>query len=156
MTSTHEAALETIESHIGYLNSAGRAATLAAIEQDVDGCLALAEKTAKRKDVKNPTGLYLACLAAGEHIQRTPEDRKPVRIAPAEALRRLYNAKMRDLREQTNWTPSAMKEYAIDYACSSIDRCQIGTYPPGGIIALENELRAELGQPRYPAQVKAS
>lgn len=69
---------------------------------------------------------------------------------PAVAFKRLYTSKRNHLRG-CSWSDREQADYAYDYAAGEIQRCSVGTLPPGGVVALEDALRAELREPRFPA-----
>lgn len=83
----------------------------------------------------------------------------PPRIEPAEALRRLYEAKVEELRRYR--IPEAERiPLAVDYACSEVWRCHVLPMPRGGIGSLEDALYRELGFDRttglrYPPETRA-
>lgn len=71
----------------------------------------------------------------------------PVRVPPAEALRRLYDAKVGELTRYGVREPDRTT-IAVDYACGEIWRCDILPMPAGGIVKLEDDLWAALGVDR--------
>ena len=70
-------------------------------------------------------------------------------IDPAEALRRLYFAKL-DALQRLEWrTHTERQREAVDYACSYLPSVRhLAPLPVGGITQLEDELCHELGVTR--------
>lgn len=138
--------LATIELILGRFNDAGRAAVLEAIDENPTGCVALAQRIAGRKNVGNPPGLYLSCIAGGEHL----EAKKPGRHTSPDPIsgptdhrdwaRRLYTTKLADLfRHHTGWTADEQRQHAIDYA---LDHCKASG---SELWQIERELKAKHG-----------
>lgn len=65
-------------------------------------------------------------------------------VPAAEALRRLYDAKLAELTRYGVRDPDRTT-IAVDYACGEIHRCQIEPFPPGGLGALEADLYRAIG-----------
>lgn len=127
-----------------------------AADEAPDGLRKLADEIRQRgSNISSPVAVLLNRIQRGQHEERqraieSQNHAGPNRTTPADAFRRLYHAKMRELRDVTTWTQGEMTEYAIDYAASYTDRCQVSPYPPGhNIITIENDLRREIGAPRY-------
>lgn len=74
-----------------------------------------------------------------------PKDpRAPSRVPAADALRRLYDAKVGELASYGVREPDRIT-IAVDYACGEVWRCSILPMPEGGIVRLEDELYAAIG-----------
>lgn len=138
--------LATIETILGRFNEAGRAAVFVAIDENPTGCIALAQRISNRKNVGNPPGLYLSCIAGGEHL----EAKKPGRhISPdpisgptdhRDWARRLFTVKLADIaRHDTGWTDAEQVQHAIDYA---LDHCKAAG---AELWQIEREMRAKHG-----------
>lgn len=70
-----------------------------------------------------------------------------VLVPAAEAMRRLYDAKMIEL--QRYGVPERDRiPIAVDYACGEVHRCHIQPMPPGGVTRLEDDLYRALGYDR--------
>lgn len=70
------------------------------------------------------------------------------RVTAAEALRRLYEAKVEQLRLAGVREPDRIL-IAVDYACGEVWRCNIEPMPEGGLGGLEDALFRALGIDRF-------
>lgn len=81
-------------------------------------------------------------MADDEHDPKDPKP--PARVPAADALRRLYDAKIGELTRYG--IPERERiTIAVDYACSEVWRCSIEPMPPGGIVKLEDDLYRAIG-----------
>lgn len=127
-----------------------------ALAEDRDGTIRLAEQVAASATCTNPPAAFSAALRRGEHKRRmrvmsTDEGTGPppaARADPAEALRRLYDAKIDQLRQVGVPEPQRIM-VAVDYACGEIWKCSIGPMPVGGIGKLEDDLYRAIGCDRF-------
>lgn len=123
-----------------------------ALDDDRDGTMFLAERIASSDKIDAPIAVLISCIRRGEHkgaADRRAANAERRRVSAGDALRRLYDAKLKDLAK-TDWPTARRVEFAMDYAASELQRCNVGPLPPGGVVALEDALRAELGEPRFP------
>lgn len=128
-----------------------------ALDENRDGTLALAARIGRNAKLSNPAGVTIVAVRNGEHKQKrmrvmsTDEGTGPppaARADPAEALRRLYDAKIDQLRQVGVPEPQRIR-VAVDYACGEIWRCSIGPMPVGGIGKLEDDLYRAIGCDRF-------
>lgn len=128
--------LESIEGMLGRFNGPNRDAVIRAITDDSDGCLALAWRIRKRNGVSNPAGVFMSCLAAGEHRHRPTAPATPApteQRTPAERARGLYRVKLAELdRRASHWTHADRHEFALDYA---LDHCGQPGLRPSEVVA---------------------
>lgn len=142
--------LSAIESILGRFNDAGRQALLDAIAENPQGCITLAQRVAARNGVNNPPGLYLSCIAGGEHLEQPKRGATDKRTSPADAFRRLFTVKVAHLRENTDLSEHHLVEEALDYAVGNVDRCQVTAYATGqSALTLEADMRRTLNRPRH-------
>lgn len=123
----------------------------AALAEDLEGVLRVAENVAKSPGLACPPAVFLARIRKGEHKRRmrsvsTNEGTGHARelVPAAEALRRLYDAKAAEL-QRYGLSERERIPLAVDYACGEVCRCRIQPMPAGGLPKLEDDLYRALG-----------
>lgn len=141
-----------IEEHVGRITGKARFEVMTALDEDRDGVHALAERLGKNATIQNPAAVSIVAIRSGEHKRRprvmkqddggTGHER--TLIPAADALRRLYDAKLDELTRYG--LPERERiPIAVDYACGEVWRCQIQPMPDGGIVRLEDDLYRAIG-----------
>lgn len=125
------------------------------LRENREGVLRVAQDVARSTSLSCPPAACIARLRKGEHRRKvramstneggTGHER--VLVPAAEAMRRLYDAKMIEL--QRYGVPERDRiPIAVDYACGEVHRCHIQPMPPGGVTRLEDDLYRALGYDR--------
>lgn len=147
--------VERVQEIIGTLRGAAISDVEAALAENREGVIRLAEETARNNRLTNPPAAFVASVRKGEHrrMRAVSTDEgtgpsAPARIPAEQALRRLYDAKVEQLAQYGVREPDRIM-IAVDYACSEIWRCHIGPLPPGGIGKLEDDLYRAIGCDRF-------
>lgn len=156
MGSTVTEDVDRVQELIGTLRGAAIRDVETALGEHREGVMRLAEQTARNTRLTNPPAAFVASVRKGEHKRRmrvmsTDEGTGPppaARADPAEALRRLYDAKISQLQQVGVPEPERIM-IAVDYACGEIWRCSIGPMPVGGIGKLEDDLYRAIGCDRF-------
>jgi hypothetical protein len=147
--------VERVQQMIGVIHPSGLPELDKALRENRDGVFAVAQQIANNPGVISRPAVCLSALKRGDHRRRqrmsTTGNPAPQRIPPAEALRRLYDAKVSDLARYE--IPVAQRRvFALDFACGEVWRCSTTPMPSGGLIQLERELCAELGIDRFTGE----
>lgn len=151
----YDADLAAIEKILGGpITGKARYEVMDALDECREGVFEVAKRCARNPAYSNPAAVSIVSLRNGSHKQRrklramstdeTTGTARRERIPAAEALRRLYDAKVEHLRRCG--VPEAESiPYAIDYACSEIHRCDVLPMGPGGLGKLEDDLYRAVG-----------
>jgi hypothetical protein len=138
------------------LTSTQREFVAQAADEAPDGVRIVAAEVRKAGDkIKRPVAVLLSRIDRGQHRDRQADleraDRSDQRVPPSEAFRRLFTAKVEDLRRRGGqWADdNRVVEAGLDYAVGHLDRCAITSYADGeSPLSLEADMRRTLNRPR--------
>lgn len=149
----HASDIEYIQDLLGPLHPSQIGEIEVALGESRDGVIRLAEKIAAADGLVSPPAVFSSSVRKCEY--RPPRRQRmstgnpaPQRCTPAEAFRRLYDAKAADLA-QYEIPVEQRRVFALDFAAGEVWRCNTTPMPQGGVIRLEQELCAELGIDRF-------
>jgi hypothetical protein len=145
--------LEIVQEHVGALTGEQLQELDTALRENRDGVLAVVNQVASDPGVRSRPAVCMAALRRGDHRRKRMSTGNPApqRCSPAEAHRRLYDAKASELARYE--IPVAERRLlALDYAAGEVWRCWTTPMPKGGVIELERELCEELGIDRQTGE----
>jgi nucleotide-binding universal stress UspA family protein len=148
----YEDDLALVEQLIGSpITGKARYEVMDALDENREGVLRVAKDVGRNTKVNNPAAVFIVASRQGEHrlkVKRMSDEQGTGHarelIPAAEALRRLYDAKVEQLR-RLGLPESERIPLAVDYACGEVWRCHIQPMPEGGIVKLEDDLYRAIG-----------